>query len=61
MRRASPLSSEGSPPDNGTGSRDVVTDELKETFFLECQELLESLEAGLMSIANGDADDVEFF
>ena len=36
-----------------------MSDELRETFFLECQELLEALEAGLLDLSNGEADDVD--
>lgn len=34
-----------------------MSDELRDTFFLECFELLEVLESGLLDLVNGDADD----
>ena len=34
-----------------------MSDELRETFFLECFELLEVLESGLLDLANGEAED----
>ena len=32
-------------------------DEIRETFFLECEELLEALDGDLSAMAHGDADD----
>ncbi len=35
----------------------TIPDELRVTFFQECEELLEALESGLMEISEGDGDD----
>ncbi|MEO0363140.1 MAG: Hpt domain-containing protein, partial [Pseudomonadota bacterium] len=34
-----------------------MSDELRDTFFLECEDLLEVLESGLLDLSNGDGDD----